>query len=504
MLRIHYGEGRPQRLRGPAAGVHAVASRGRAGQAPGLTRARLKPLLDEAPIGIYVVDADFRFCQVNSRARAVLGEERALIGADLAQVVHQLWSQDYADEFLARVRHTLETGEPDSCPEHVEKRRDRGVTECYEWQINRIPLSNGRPGVVCYFQDISARVAARGALIKSEAGYRALFDGTSDAVLLADLHGVIHEANDAACRMSGYTRQELAGMLLSDLDASATRQEMDEYIQMLARSENPDRFESQHRRKDGSLVEVEITALYLYQEGGRIAVLARDITERKQAEERLLAAERARAEQAERMADEIDHRVKNNLAMISGLLHVQLLREAAPEAGAALREAIGRIHTFAAIHEQVYATRGEEVDLLLTLERLGASMAELFAEGACQVSVHGEPCPCHARVATNLATVANELITNALKYGGPAPDGRRAISITLRRLDEGLALSVWNSGPAAEGLDPARAQTMGMRLVYDMVVRQYRGRFSVSPAQGGMLAEAFFPRDRMAADLLPR
>jgi two-component sensor histidine kinase len=46
-------------------------------------------------------------------------------------------------------------------PEHIEQRRDRAVTEYYEWRINRIPLPEGRYGVVCYFRDISAHVRAR-------------------------------------------------------------------------------------------------------------------------------------------------------------------------------------------------------------------------------------------------------------------------------------------------------------------------------------------------------
>ena len=58
-------------------------------------------------------------------------------------------------------RHTLETGEPHVTPEHIEERRDRKVMEYYEWRINRIPLPEGRYGVVCYFRDISAQVRAR-------------------------------------------------------------------------------------------------------------------------------------------------------------------------------------------------------------------------------------------------------------------------------------------------------------------------------------------------------
>ena len=65
---------------------------------------------------------------------------------------------------MAQFRRTLETGESYLAPELVEQRLDRGVMECYEWQIHRMPLPDGRPGIVCYFRDVSAHVLARNRL----------------------------------------------------------------------------------------------------------------------------------------------------------------------------------------------------------------------------------------------------------------------------------------------------------------------------------------------------
>ncbi len=71
--------------------------------------------------------------------------------------------------------------------------------------------------------------------------------------------------------------------------------------------------------------------------------------------------------------------------------------------------------------------------------------------------------------------------------------------------DEGVTLSVWNSGPPApEDLDPAHSPTMGLRLVYDIIVEQYEGQFSVRPAEGGTIAEVVVPRDAIRTESLPR
>jgi PAS domain S-box-containing protein len=123
--------------------------------------AQFEMLLTEAPLGVYLVDADFRIRHVNPVARAVFGDIPGLIGRDFDEVIHVLWSKDHADEIVGRFRHTLATGEPHVTPERIQRRRDRDVTEYYEWQIHRIPLPDGGLGVVCYFQDVSAHVQAR-------------------------------------------------------------------------------------------------------------------------------------------------------------------------------------------------------------------------------------------------------------------------------------------------------------------------------------------------------
>jgi PAS domain S-box-containing protein len=130
--------------------------------------AQFETLLNEAPLGVYLVDEDFRIAAVNPVARPAFGEIPDLIGRDFEAVMRVLWPTAYADEVVRIFRHTLETGEPYLVPERVEERLDRKVTEFYEWQINRIPLPGNRRGVVCYFRDISKSVITREALREAD------------------------------------------------------------------------------------------------------------------------------------------------------------------------------------------------------------------------------------------------------------------------------------------------------------------------------------------------
>jgi PAS domain S-box-containing protein len=143
-----------------------------ASEALGASRMELQTLLNEAPIGVVLIDGDFRIREVNPAARPSFGDLPGLIGRDFGEVMRILWTQPYAEEVIAIYRHTLETGKPYYTPERIERRLDRGVTEYYEWQVNRIPLPEGGYGVVCYFRDISAQVWARAAAAESQAQLR--------------------------------------------------------------------------------------------------------------------------------------------------------------------------------------------------------------------------------------------------------------------------------------------------------------------------------------------
>jgi PAS domain S-box-containing protein len=129
--------------------------------------AQLEALVNTAPLGVYLVDDALRIAAVNPVAAPHLGE-RDLVGSDFRALLRRIWPLDAAEAVIERFQETLRTGEPYVVPEWIARRCDHGAVECYEWQIHRLPLPGGRYGVVCYFRDISAAVAAREALVESD------------------------------------------------------------------------------------------------------------------------------------------------------------------------------------------------------------------------------------------------------------------------------------------------------------------------------------------------
>jgi PAS domain S-box-containing protein len=170
------------RIIGASKIVRDISARKRVEEALRIHSARYETLLNEAPLGVYVIDAEFRLQQVNPIALPAFGDIPNLIGRDFDEVMHILWEKDYADEIIRIFRHTLATGEPYQTPERLEYRIDREITECYEWGVNRISLDESVYGVVCYFKDISAQVKARIQLAESEERFRVLAESLEAAV----------------------------------------------------------------------------------------------------------------------------------------------------------------------------------------------------------------------------------------------------------------------------------------------------------------------------------
>jgi signal transduction histidine kinase len=128
------------------------------------SQTQFETLVNQAPLGVYLVDADFRLREANPIALSVFGDAGGpggVVGRDFDEILHILWEKNYADEIVRIFRHTLETGESFAAPESARHRIDRGATEYYEWRLDRISY-----GVVCYFRDISQQVQAREAIAR--------------------------------------------------------------------------------------------------------------------------------------------------------------------------------------------------------------------------------------------------------------------------------------------------------------------------------------------------
>ena len=151
-------------------------------------------------------------------------------------------------------------------------------------------LARLRPAVERELREATERRKHQRAAQKLRAGeeqHRAILLSAMDGFWLADTQGRLLEVNETYCRMSGYSEPELLAMHIPDLETAEAAADTAARIQQIM-AQGEDRFETLHRRKDGSVFTVEVSAKYQPADGGSFVVFLRDVTARQQAGEALL------------------------------------------------------------------------------------------------------------------------------------------------------------------------------------------------------------------------
>jgi two-component system, sensor histidine kinase PdtaS len=194
-----------------------------------------------------------------------------------------------------------------------------------------------------------------------------------------------------------------------------------------------------------------------------------------------VALEHGRAVMRLVVAQEIHHRVKNNLQTVASLLRLQARGADAVDPRRALDDSVNRILAIAAVHEVLTERRDEDVELDELIGRLRAMLVQGLGAGK-SVEERLERVPLAGGRATALALVFSELLQNALEHGGGA------IRIELARRDGEIVLAIADDGA---GLRDAPSGT-GLSIVDALVRDELRGTLAFRD-EDGLRAEVVFP-----------
>ena len=232
--------------------------------------------------------------------------------------------------------------------------------------------------------------------------FASIVECCDDAVLSKDLNGIIKTWNKGAERLFGYTAEETIGRPVTMLIPADRQNEEPGILERLRRGERIDHYETVRRRKDGSLIDISLTVSPVKNGAGRTigaSKIARDITERKRAQEHIAL-----------LAREVDHRSKNLLALVQATVHLTN-GDTAQELKAAIE---GRIQALANAHSLLSQSRWAGADLRgLVMEEL----APYCHDAEPRVHITGPSLALEPNTAQSMAVAVHELTTNAVKYG---------------------------------------------------------------------------------------
>lgn len=353
------------------------------------------------------------------------------------------------------------------------------------------------------------------ALLQSEEKFRNTFENAAVGIALVDMAGNLTRVNEKFCNITGYKRNELVKTGLQrltypkDIDNDLIK------LEKLNRGDiNTYSVEKRYLHKRGYPVWVKLTVSLQKDTEGKpfyYIVVIEDISERKKYEMQLMES----IAEKEVLIKEIHHRVKNNLQIISSLIHLQS-RKLGDDESAIFREMYDRIRIMALTHEQLYQS---ENLALINFENFIRSLIDNLIysykvnSDRIRIINNTKGISFGINIAIPCGLIVNELLTNSIKYAFTGKE-KGTITIDLRSLSDQVAndpghgsadvgstekqefykIRVSDNGNGLpEDFDIHETNTLGMQIVLDLV-DQINGKINVFNNTGSTF-EIIFPEN---------
>lgn len=335
-------------------------------------------------------------------------------------------------------------------------------------------------------QDITERIAAIQKIKDSEKKYYSLYSVMNEGMalnkLVYDKQGkpvnyIITDVNPAYEEMLGINREDVVGKTATEVYKMEEDPNLDKYVRV-AQSGGSEVFELY-----SDLLCKHFQVSILSPERGKFATVFEDITLRKKAEEEIKTS----LQQKEILLQEIHHRVKNNLQIISSLLNLQEGYVKDEEAVAVLRESRNRVLSMAMIHEMLYDSLDlSTINFSHYIDNLVYDLFNTYGVKASLLNLKLDVDEIFLNIDTAVpcGLMISEMVSNALKYA--FPDGQRGnISIEFHQNDdEVLELVIADDGVGLPNdVDLETTESLGLRLVSSLA-HQLDGEIELDRSQG--------------------
>jgi PAS domain S-box-containing protein len=311
----------------------------------------------------------------------------------------------------------------------------------------------------------------------------AIVEHSDDAIVSKDLNGIVTSWNAGAEQIFGYKAAEIVGQSILKLIPLDRHSEEDFILGKVRKGERIKHYDTVRRRKDGTLINVSLTVSPILADGKIVGVskIARDITERKQAQvaETLLLRE-------------LNHRTKNLLAVADAIVR-QTSKSSPPEQ---LIDRISRrLHALSVSQDLMIDSEWRGADITSIIQW---QLASIIEDHASRIKLNGPLCKLNPRTAQALGLAIFELATNALKFG----------SLSVKA---GIVQIVWSIGDYAgrrefhmswqelggPSVIPPNQTGFGSTIIERMIARSLLGSAKITYAEAGLIWELVAPESAL-------
>lgn len=347
---------------------------------------------------------------------------------------------------------------------------------------------------------------------RAQDAFAAAFQATRVAMIVTDADqpdNPILFANDAFLRLTGYGREEVIGRNCRFLQGADTDPVQVARIRAAIEAGQDIAAEVVNYRKDGSTFWNALYVSPVRGEDGAVSYFFAtqlDVSDKRKAEQTLtdsrhdleqLVADRTSEltqalEQKTALLHEVDHRVKNNLQLISSLLLLQNRRVSDPAVKAALRGMLDRVSAIATVHRRLFQSDDvARFDVSAFVRDLVADVIGASGREDIAFSLDLERVDVAASKAAPLALVINELLSNTLRHAFPGGRPGR-IFVGINRIDEAFRIEITDDGVGVDS--STRLSGFGFTIV-QLLCQQLKARFESTDASPGTRVVIDLPVD---------
>ena len=455
--------------------IRQIIERKQAEEALGKSEEKYRLLMNTMSDALYVLDTSWTYILVNETAANYVGKSRQeLLNKKMLDVFPEL----EGTEFYEAMRDVMEN------------RIFRSVTNTfvvnsvlywYEVRIHPVP-----DGILCLSIDITDRRQVEEHIKKQARLLDVIFEHSLDSIVLLDNEYNFIRVSETYAKACQRDASEFPGHNHFELYPSPLKDEFDEAVKekrIYRRTARPFIFPD---HPDWGTTYWDLGLVPIPDHEGEIAVFLftlKDVTAQVRTEEQISAS----LKEKEVLLQEIHHRVKNNLQIISSLLDMSSLRTRDQEAIDLLTDARARIHIMALIHTQLYQSKQfDQIDMGSHIRELIRYLSAVYAGRKRIRSVVEAADVCLALTqAIPCALVLNELIANAFKHA--FTEGQAGtLDITMQQSsDDTIVLRVKDDGIGIrDDIDLEHTNTLGLKLIRKLVQQQLKGEIQVNRDAG--------------------
>ncbi|HPR16806.1 MAG TPA: CHASE4 domain-containing protein [Candidatus Cloacimonadota bacterium] len=316
---------------------------------------------------------------------------------------------------------------------------------------------------------------------ETERQYKELIDSMHDTVWVINFEGKVIDVNKATCEILGYSQEEIFRIGLEEIDTSLNKDVITNLIKTIP-EDKLQVFETTHKTKSGNIIPVEVSSSlvdYLGQKA--ILSIARDITERKMAEDKI----KTLLKEKEILLKETHHRIKNNMTIVKSMLSLEGNSQTNENCKRILMDAASRVQSMAVLYNKLYRSDTyRELNIKDFLQPLiNEIIGQFKTEIPVKIDLRIDDCLLPSQLLSSLGIIMNECITNSIKYAFSACENP-LITVTFMQKEKTAILTYADNGCGLpDNVSLENSNTFGLKLIH-MLVEDIFGKIRIENGQG--------------------